>query len=83
MIKSHHSSQNDHGRLGLTKPPKTTLRDVPFPSRLRIPDVRIVSLVAGGMFVLFSRVLCALAHMLFRIKVIPCPGFRWFCICLG
>jgi hypothetical protein len=48
---SCHFSQNDHGRLGLSNPPKATLLDVPFPSRLRIPGVRIVSLVAGGMFV--------------------------------
>ncbi|KIM90238.1 hypothetical protein PILCRDRAFT_811954 [Piloderma croceum F 1598] len=40
---------NEHGRLGLTNPPKAKLPGVPFPARLRIPGVRIVSLMAGGM----------------------------------
>ncbi|KAK7056409.1 hypothetical protein VNI00_002964 [Paramarasmius palmivorus] len=38
-----------HGRLGLTRFPKATLPGVPFPTELRIPGKRIVSLVAGGM----------------------------------
>ncbi|KAI0730903.1 RCC1/BLIP-II [Earliella scabrosa] len=38
------------GRLGLADTPKTSVRDgVPYPIRLDIPGVRIVSLVAGGM----------------------------------
>ncbi|KAG6810891.1 hypothetical protein H0H92_009921 [Tricholoma furcatifolium] len=38
------------GRLGLSRFPKTASgRDVPFPMQLRIPGIRIVSLVAGGM----------------------------------
>ena len=43
--------ENSHGRLGLTGTPESTLgrQDVPFPVRLRIPGVRIVSLIAGGM----------------------------------
>lgn len=48
------SSENTHGRLGFTKPPQTTLNDVPFPIQLRIPGVRIISLIAGGMFVTFQ-----------------------------
>ncbi|ESK97802.1 f-box protein [Moniliophthora roreri MCA 2997] len=38
-----------NGRLGLSKLPKATLPGVPFPTELRIPGRRIVSLVAGGM----------------------------------
>lgn len=43
--------ETSHGRLGLKKIPESTLghQDVPFPVRLHIPGVRIVSLVAGGM----------------------------------
>ncbi|KAK0501399.1 regulator of chromosome condensation 1/beta-lactamase-inhibitor protein II [Armillaria luteobubalina] len=37
------------GRLGLSTLPKTSLRDVPFPTELKIPGARIVSLVAAGM----------------------------------
>lgn len=38
-----------HGRLGLSTLPKTSLNDVPFPTELKIPGARIVSLVAAGM----------------------------------
>ncbi|KAI0358132.1 RCC1/BLIP-II [Trametes cingulata] len=42
--------EKSQSRLGLTDPPKTAVRDgVPYPVRLDIPGVRIVSLVAGGM----------------------------------
>ncbi|KAI0676091.1 RCC1/BLIP-II [Trametes maxima] len=42
--------EKSQSRLGLTDPPKTSVRDgVPYPVRLNIPGVRIVSLVAGGM----------------------------------
>ncbi|KAF8624752.1 hypothetical protein AX15_005650 [Amanita polypyramis BW_CC] len=36
------------GRLGLTKYPSTQTYAVPFPTRLKLPGVRVVSLVAGG-----------------------------------
>ncbi|KAJ7574459.1 regulator of chromosome condensation 1/beta-lactamase-inhibitor protein II [Mycena floridula] len=39
----------DHGRLGLTTFPKSTIPDVPFPTELKIPGARIVSLAAAGM----------------------------------
>lgn len=41
--------ERSHGRLGLSRFPKSAMHDVPFPTQLRIPGVRIVSLVAGGM----------------------------------
>ncbi|KAI0640774.1 RCC1/BLIP-II [Trametes meyenii] len=42
--------EKSQSRLGLTDPPKTSVRDgVPYPVRLDIPGARIVSLVAGGM----------------------------------
>ena len=38
------------GRLGMLNPPRSGTRDgVPFPTRLDIPNARIVSLAAGGM----------------------------------
>ena len=44
------SREKSVGRLGLADTPKTSVRDgVPYPIRLDIPGVRIVSLVAGGM----------------------------------
>ena len=39
---------NHHGQLGLPRLPKTTRGDVPFPVELRIPGVRVVSLVASA-----------------------------------
>ncbi|KAH9847325.1 RCC1/BLIP-II [Lenzites betulinus] len=42
--------EKSQSRLGLSDAPKTAVRDgVPYPVRLDIPGVRIVSLVAGGM----------------------------------
>ncbi|KAJ7612459.1 regulator of chromosome condensation 1/beta-lactamase-inhibitor protein II [Mycena polygramma] len=43
--------ENTHGRLGLgTKFPKSNVRGgVPFPTQLRFPKARIVSIVSGGM----------------------------------
>ncbi|KAF5378889.1 hypothetical protein D9615_006986 [Tricholomella constricta] len=41
--------EKSHGRLGLSKYPKSIMRAVPFPVQLHIPGVRIVSLIAGGM----------------------------------
>ncbi|KAI1796783.1 RCC1/BLIP-II [Ganoderma leucocontextum] len=42
--------EKSQGRLGLANPPRSNVRDgVPYPVRLQIPGVRIVSLVAGGM----------------------------------
>ncbi|KAF9461207.1 regulator of chromosome condensation 1/beta-lactamase-inhibitor protein II [Collybia nuda] len=41
--------EKSNGRLGLQRFPKTVLHDVPFPTRLRVPNARIVSLAAGGM----------------------------------
>lgn len=38
-----------NGRLGLSRFPKTNSQGVPFPTQLRIPGVRLVNLVAGGM----------------------------------
>ena len=43
-------SERSKGRIGLLNPPQTNVRDgVPFPARLNIPGVHIVSLAAGGM----------------------------------
>jgi SCF-associated factor 1 len=42
-------SETNDGRLGLVKFPKSHIHGVPFPTQLRIPGVRIVSMVAGGM----------------------------------
>jgi SCF-associated factor 1 len=39
--------ENNHGRLGRPNPSQTS--NVPFPAQLRIPGVRIVNLIAGGM----------------------------------
>ncbi|PIL24865.1 hypothetical protein GSI_12752 [Ganoderma sinense ZZ0214-1] len=42
--------EKSHSRLGLAHPPHTNIRDgVPYPVRLHIPGVRIVSLAAAGM----------------------------------
>ncbi|KNZ74628.1 SCF-associated factor 1 [Termitomyces sp. J132] len=42
--------ERSNGRLGLSEFPTTSMRaQVPFPVQLRIPGIRIVSLVAGGM----------------------------------
>jgi hypothetical protein len=46
------SSEKSNGRLGLSKIPKTIMSDVPFPVELDIPNVHVVSLVAGGMYVI-------------------------------
>ncbi|KAJ6581536.1 regulator of chromosome condensation 1/beta-lactamase-inhibitor protein II [Mycena capillaripes] len=47
--------ENTHGRLGLgTKFPKRNIKGgVPFPTQLRIPGARIVSIVSGGCMVFF------------------------------
>jgi len=39
--------EKDGGQLGLSRFPKTTLRDVPFPVELYLPGVRVVSLAAS------------------------------------
>ena len=39
------------GRLGLEKIPQSSAAGVPYPVQLRMPGVRIVNLVAGGMYV--------------------------------
>ncbi len=44
-------SNKANGRLGLSKFPKTPLRDVSMPTQLRVRDARIVCLAAAGMFV--------------------------------
>ncbi|KAF8159521.1 regulator of chromosome condensation 1/beta-lactamase-inhibitor protein II [Crassisporium funariophilum] len=38
-----------NGRLGLSVIPKTVTQGVPFPTQVRLPGVRVVNLVAGGM----------------------------------
>ncbi|KAF5350218.1 hypothetical protein D9758_007798 [Tetrapyrgos nigripes] len=48
-IEEEFSREPKDGRLGLSRRPQTTLRDVPYPIQLQIPNSRIVSLVAGGM----------------------------------
>ena len=48
----YNHSEKSKSRLGTTQIPKTSVRDgVPYPIRLDIPGVRIVSLVPGGMYV--------------------------------
>ena len=47
---SEEHSERSHGRLGMTKLPRSIVPDMPFPAELRIPGVRIVSLIAGGMY---------------------------------
>ncbi|KAF9269161.1 RCC1/BLIP-II [Marasmius fiardii PR-910] len=39
----------ENGRLGLSKFPKSALYGVPFPTELHFPGIRIVDLAAGGM----------------------------------
>lgn len=51
-------SEKTNGRLGLNKIPKTNVGDVPFPVQLRIPNVHVVSLVAGGMCVASLLLFC-------------------------
>lgn len=41
--------ETSNGRLGVSRFPKSSIHGVPFPFRLHIPGVRIVSLAAGGM----------------------------------
>ncbi|KAF9525324.1 regulator of chromosome condensation 1/beta-lactamase-inhibitor protein II [Crepidotus variabilis] len=38
-----------NGRLGVDRMPKTVINGAPYPIQVKIPGVRIVSLVAGGM----------------------------------
>ena len=62
--------EKSQGRLGLANPPRSNVRDgVPFPARLRIPGVRIVSLAAAGMYVVF-----ALDLSIFPLKIISGPS---------
>lgn len=51
MVPELYPSNKENGRLGLTKLPRSTQQHVPFPTELRIPGARIVSLIAGGMYV--------------------------------
>ena len=47
--------EKSQGRLGTLDFPRTNVRDgVPYPIRLDIPGVRVVSLAAGGMYVVSS-----------------------------
>ena len=49
--------EKSQGRLGTLDFPRTNVRDgVPYPIRLDIPGVRVVSLAAGGMYVVSSMV---------------------------
>ena len=44
--------EKSQGRLGTLDLPRTNVRDgVPYPIRLDIPGVRVVSLIAGGTYV--------------------------------
>lgn len=64
-------SEKSQSRLGLVDTPKTAVRDgVPYPVRLDIPGVRIVSLVAGGM--------CELNILLFSHSTYPSQCYRSF-----
>jgi len=44
-------SEKSNGRLGLQNIPRSVVAGVPYPVQVRIPGVRVVSLVAGGMYV--------------------------------
>ena len=49
--------EKSQGRLGTLKLPETHVYNgVPYPMRLDIPGVRVVSLAAGGMYVVSSMV---------------------------
>jgi hypothetical protein len=73
-----------HGRLGLTRFPKATLPGVPFPTELRIPGKRIVSLVAGGMYVCRTlSVLPFFIEIAADKQVISRTGRRGSHTCLG
>ncbi|KDR80661.1 hypothetical protein GALMADRAFT_241020 [Galerina marginata CBS 339.88] len=41
--------EKTHGRLGLPNVPKSVVPGLPYPMQVPLPNVRIVSLVAGGM----------------------------------
>lgn len=46
--------ETSRGRLGVARLPETSVPSgVPYPIRLKIPGIRIVSLVAGGMYGIF------------------------------
>lgn len=42
-------SEKSNGRLGRGSLPKTVVYGVPYPIEVKLPGVRVVSLVAGGM----------------------------------
>jgi len=76
-------SEKSNGRLGHPDPPNSTRQGVPFPIELPLPGVRVVSLVAGGMYVKFYLPFSKASHWLFDFKVIPCFRLRWKHSCLG
>lgn len=41
--------EKSNGRLGLSQIPKSIIQGVPYPVQVRLPGVRVVNLVAGGM----------------------------------
>ena len=45
--------EKSNGRLGLSQIPKSIIQGVPYPVQVRLPGVRVVNIVAGGMWVLF------------------------------
>ena len=55
--------EKSQGRLGLASAPRSNVRDgVPYPVRLQIPGIRIVSLVDGGMYVFYVLDTSSLPH---------------------
>lgn len=52
-----HRRNKQNGRLGLSQIPKTPMRDVSFPTQLRVANACIVSLAAAGTSVILSLIL--------------------------
>lgn len=51
-LNNLHNREKTKGRLGLETTPHSSAAGVPYPVQLRMPGIRIVNLVAGGMYVL-------------------------------
>jgi SCF-associated factor 1 len=48
-------SEKGNGRLGSANIPKSVVYGVPYPIQVPLPSVRVVTLVAGGMQVLYPQ----------------------------
>jgi len=44
-------SEKANGRLGLSHIPRSVVQGAPYPMQVRLPGVRVISLIAGGMSV--------------------------------